>query len=116
MLAKHPRMKLDADLAQEIIIFNLPSENFEKTFDTFTHWARFGNLFAYDEDTKKIFYPRKRQYKPRVKPDSKADSSAVAVPGEISPTENLQNAEPAPVSEPAKPENSIPPETPNSKA
>ena len=60
ILAKHPRMKLDAEVAQEIIIFNLPSENFEKTFETFWHWARFGNLFAYDEDSQKISFPRKR--------------------------------------------------------
>jgi NitT/TauT family transport system ATP-binding protein len=60
MLAKHPRKKLDAELVQEIIVLNLPSENFEKTFETFIHWTHYGNLFAYDEDTKKIFYPRKR--------------------------------------------------------
>jgi len=60
MLAKHPRKKLDAELVHEIIIFNLPHENLEKTFETFIHWTHFGNLFAYDEDTKKIFYPRKR--------------------------------------------------------
>jgi NitT/TauT family transport system ATP-binding protein len=60
ILAKHPRMKLDAEVAQEIIIFNLPSENFERTFETFWHWARFGNLFAYDEDTQKLSFPRKR--------------------------------------------------------
>ena len=41
MLAKHPRAKLDADLVQEVIIFNLPNENFEKTFETFIHWARY---------------------------------------------------------------------------
>ncbi|HTA77561.1 MAG TPA: nitrate/sulfonate/bicarbonate ABC transporter ATP-binding protein [bacterium] len=60
MLAKHPRAKLDAELVQEVIIFNLPNENFEKTFETFIRWTHFGNLFAYDEDTQKIFYPRKR--------------------------------------------------------
>ena len=60
MLAKHPRAKLDAELVHEIIIFNLPHENLERTFETFIHWTHFGNLFAYDEDTKKIFYPRKR--------------------------------------------------------
>ncbi|HJT23512.1 MAG TPA: ATP-binding cassette domain-containing protein, partial [bacterium] len=40
MMLKHPRKKLDADLAQEVIIFNLPSENFGKIFETFTQWAR----------------------------------------------------------------------------
>ncbi len=73
MLAKHPRKKLDAELVQEIIILNLPSENFEKTFETFIQWTHYGNLFAYDEDTKKIFYPRKRA--PR-NPKQKGDSGA----------------------------------------
>src|SRR5581483_10338759 len=75
MLSKHPRARLDAELVQEIIIFNLPTENFEKTFETFVHWAMFGNLFAYDEDTQKIFYPRKRQYKPRPKQNGKSDGT-----------------------------------------
>ena len=110
MLAKHPRMKLDADLAQEIIIFNLPSENFERTFDTFTHWARFGNLFAYDEDTKKIFYPRKRQYKPKPKPEMKADGS-VAVSEEHTPSEsNAPLGAPVSAAGPSKDE-PPPPET-----
>ena len=76
MLAKHPRAKLDAELVQEVIILNLPSENFEKTFATFIHWTHYGNLFAYDEDTKKIFYPRKRAPRnPKQKGDSNGNSS-----------------------------------------
>jgi NitT/TauT family transport system ATP-binding protein len=75
MLTKHPRARLDADLVQEIIIFNLPSENYEKTFETFIHWSMYGNLFAYDEDTQKIFYPRKRQYKPKPKANGKSDGN-----------------------------------------
>lgn len=67
MLSKHPRARLDAEIIQEIIILNLPSENYEKTFEIFVHWAKYGNLFAYDEETGKVFYPRKRQYKPRAK-------------------------------------------------
>ncbi|HEY5040127.1 MAG TPA: nitrate/sulfonate/bicarbonate ABC transporter ATP-binding protein, partial [bacterium] len=67
MMLKHPRKKLDAELAQEVIIFNLPSENYEKTFEIFTQWAQFGNLFAYEEETQKLFFPRKKAYKPRPK-------------------------------------------------
>src|SRR5579859_7035937 len=55
MMLKHPRKKLDAEVAQEVIIFNLPSENYEKTFETFAQWAQFGNLFAYDEGEGKLF-------------------------------------------------------------
>lgn len=90
MLSKHPRAKLDAELIQEIIIFNLPNENFEKTFETFIQWARYGNLFAYDEDTQKIFYPRKRQYKPRPKAYGKSDGNG------NTPTDGSASPETAP--------------------
>jgi NitT/TauT family transport system ATP-binding protein len=90
MLAKHPRKKLDAELVHEIIIFNLPHENLERTFETFIHWTHFGNLFAYDEDTKKIFYPRKRA--PR-NPKPKGDGNG---PNGDAPTETI-----APVEAPA---------------
>ena len=100
MLAKHPRARLDAELVQEVIIFNLPAENYEKTFEIFVHWARFGNLFAYDEDTQKLFYPRKRVYKPKPKaPSSPSDP----------PTEG---AAPAATTEaPPSPGTDIPPPT-----
>jgi len=79
MLVKHPRIKLDAELVQEIIIFNLPAENFEKTFETFIRWTHYGNLFAYDEDTKKIFYPRKRAPRnPKPKGDFNGNGSESA--------------------------------------
>jgi len=32
----------------------MPHENYEKTANTFIRWARFGDLFAYDEDTQMI--------------------------------------------------------------
>lgn len=97
MLAKHPRAKLDADLVQEVIIFNLPNENFEKTFDTFIQWAKYGNLFAYEEETQKLFYPRKRQYKPKSKTNGKTDGNGSA-PGDPSAEPALPvPAEAAPV-------------------
>ncbi len=114
MLAKHPRARLDADLVQEVIIFNLPNENFEKTFEIFIHWARFGNLFAYDEDTQKIFYPRKRQYKPKAKTNGKSDGngdSGASLSGESpaeasvkteTPSVAAETGEPAKKDEPPK--------------
>ncbi|SRR5579871_686602 len=96
MLSKHPRAKLDAELIQETIIFNLPNENFEKTFETFVQWARYGNLFAYDEDTQKIFYPRKRQYKPRPKANGKSDGNG-NTPADGSPSPETTPAPPEPV-------------------
>jgi NitT/TauT family transport system ATP-binding protein len=33
----------------ELIMRAMPQESYEKVFDTLVHWARFGDLFAYDE-------------------------------------------------------------------
>jgi hypothetical protein len=38
----------------ETIVMRMPLENYEKIFDTFIGWARFGNLFAYDEFSEMI--------------------------------------------------------------
>ncbi len=75
MMLKHPRKGLDADLAQEVIIFNLPAENYEKMFEIFVHWAMYGNLFAYDENTNMLSFTRKRQRKnkPNGKPEDKSE-------------------------------------------
>jgi NitT/TauT family transport system ATP-binding protein len=41
---------ISANVAREMIIMALPRENYEDIFDTMIRWARFGNLFAYEED------------------------------------------------------------------
>jgi NitT/TauT family transport system ATP-binding protein len=84
MLLKHPRKKLDAEIVQEIIIFNLPSENYEKTFITFAQWAQYGNLFAYDEETQKLFFPRKRSPRPKPKTESTATELTASTPPTMS--------------------------------
>jgi NitT/TauT family transport system ATP-binding protein len=107
MMAKHPRKKIDAEVVQEIIIFNLPSENFEKTFETFTHWARFGNLFAYDEDTQKISFPRKRASRAnRQKP---GDTNGKDEPQDPTQPETNGAEAPKPVENQAPPEGTLPP-------
>src|SRR5438477_1753196 len=53
-LQQHPDEPIPADELKEMIILALPHENYEVMFDTVVRWARFGNLFAYDEDTEKI--------------------------------------------------------------
>ena len=53
-LQQHPDEPIPADELKEMIILALPHENYEVMFDTLVRWARFGNLFAYDEDTEKI--------------------------------------------------------------
>ena len=94
MLAKHPRARLDQELVKEVIILNLPAENYEKTFDTFVNWSRFGNLFAYDESTQKVFYPRKRAYKPRPKPTG---PDTPTEPATLEPPATSATAEPGKV-------------------
>ena len=48
-LKREPRHELDRDFVLETIVLNLPQEDYEKVFATFISWARYGNLFAYDE-------------------------------------------------------------------
>ena len=45
---------VDNDLVQETVILNLPEENYEKSFATFVDWAKYCDLFAFDDMTKKI--------------------------------------------------------------
>jgi NitT/TauT family transport system ATP-binding protein len=48
-LQRQPDHTLDRDFVLETIILRLPEENYERIFQTFIRWARFGNLLAYDE-------------------------------------------------------------------
>jgi NitT/TauT family transport system ATP-binding protein len=50
MLKQRPDHGANGDLVREMIIMALPRENYEDMFDTLVQWARFGNLFAYEED------------------------------------------------------------------
>jgi NitT/TauT family transport system ATP-binding protein len=43
--------RVSRDFVLETIALYTPSEDFERTFDSFVAWARFGGLFAYDEAT-----------------------------------------------------------------
>jgi NitT/TauT family transport system ATP-binding protein len=54
VLQREPAHAVDADFVKETIIINMPQENYETVFQTFIRWARFGNLFAYDEGTERI--------------------------------------------------------------
>lgn len=45
------RLTLNLVSITPMIVFQMPAENYERVFDTFVRWARFGNLFAYNEDT-----------------------------------------------------------------
>jgi NitT/TauT family transport system ATP-binding protein len=54
LLQRQPDHQIEKDFICETIIMNMPQENYEKVFNTFIRWARFGDLFAYDETTEKI--------------------------------------------------------------
>jgi NitT/TauT family transport system ATP-binding protein len=53
-LQRHEGQPLDREFVLETLVLRLPQEDYEQTFDTFIQWARFGDLFAYDEATGKI--------------------------------------------------------------
>jgi NitT/TauT family transport system ATP-binding protein len=54
LLQRQPEGEIDADEIKEMIILALPQENYEAMFQTVVRWARFGDLFAYDEDTERL--------------------------------------------------------------
>jgi cobalt-zinc-cadmium resistance protein CzcA len=57
VLQRQPDRAVDSDFVLETIVTRMPYENYEKVFNTFVRWARFGELFAYDETTQRITLP-----------------------------------------------------------
>jgi NitT/TauT family transport system ATP-binding protein len=54
MLQKAATHAVDRETILETLILHLPQENYEKCFDTLVRWARYGDLFAYDEATQRL--------------------------------------------------------------
>jgi AAA domain-containing protein len=54
MVSYAARRTADPDFILEMIVSRMPYENHNKVFDTFVDWARFGELFAYDETAHRI--------------------------------------------------------------
>ncbi|MFN4259715.1 MAG: CusA/CzcA family heavy metal efflux RND transporter [Gemmataceae bacterium] len=54
VLRRQPQQMIDRDFVLEIIVTRLPYENFERIFNTFVRWARYGKLFHYDEETQRV--------------------------------------------------------------
>lgn len=54
VLERQPGHGIDRDFVLETIVTRMPYENYERVFNTFIRWARFGELFAYDEGTQRI--------------------------------------------------------------
>ena len=56
---------IDKEFVLETIAMRMPQEDYEKVFDTFIAWARFGELLAYDEITEQItLFKRRRVEQP----------------------------------------------------
>jgi len=54
MLDHAPGHRVDRDVVLETIALRLPSEDYERTFDTLVRWGRFGGLLGYDEATEQV--------------------------------------------------------------
>jgi NitT/TauT family transport system ATP-binding protein len=106
ILLKHPRKGLDADVVKEIIILNLPAENYDKVFETFVHWSQYGNLFHFNEETQHLHIARKRA--PR-NPKPKGNGNGPEAPVAPAPAEAATPAPPVPTPEVKKEE--PPPQT-----
>jgi NitT/TauT family transport system ATP-binding protein len=54
VLKREPKHEVDRDFVMETILLNLPQEDYEKVFATFISWARYGNLYVYDEPAQMV--------------------------------------------------------------
>jgi NitT/TauT family transport system ATP-binding protein len=48
-LQRAPRHQVDRDFVLETIVIHMPQENYERIFQTLIGWARYGDLWSYDE-------------------------------------------------------------------
>jgi NitT/TauT family transport system ATP-binding protein len=57
VLQRQPQHQVEKEFVLETIILNMPQENYERVFTTLMGWARFGQLFDYDEVTEMLSLP-----------------------------------------------------------
>ena len=55
LLATAPNHEVDREIALETIVFRMPHEDYERIFKVLIGWGRFGELFAYDDQTEKLW-------------------------------------------------------------
>ena len=53
-LARARDHQVDRDFVLELIALNMPNEDYDAMFDTFVGWARFADLFSYEEETELV--------------------------------------------------------------
>jgi NitT/TauT family transport system ATP-binding protein len=56
-LERSEKHRIERDFVLETIAVAMPNEDFERMFETFVQWARFGELFAYDENAEAVTLP-----------------------------------------------------------
>jgi NitT/TauT family transport system ATP-binding protein len=56
-LKRDSRHEVEKLFVLETIIMHMPQENYERVFATMMKWARYGDLFEYDEATEKVKLP-----------------------------------------------------------
>jgi NitT/TauT family transport system ATP-binding protein len=54
VLLREPSHEVDQLFILETLVLNMPQENYEKIFQTLSSWARFGDLFSWNEATHTI--------------------------------------------------------------
>src|SRR5262249_11832171 len=54
VLQRQPDRAVDSDFVLETIVTRMPYEHYEQVFATFVRWARFGELFDYNEADQRI--------------------------------------------------------------
>ena len=58
-IQRQPDGETGKEFVLEKIVLALPTENWDKTFETMIRWSRFGELLTYDEDTEKVHLKKK---------------------------------------------------------
>jgi NitT/TauT family transport system ATP-binding protein len=56
-LGRAPNHTVDAFSVYEMLVLWLPQENYERLFNTLVGWGRFGELFEYDEQLRRLSLP-----------------------------------------------------------
>jgi NitT/TauT family transport system ATP-binding protein len=54
VLQREPRHEVDRDFVLETIVMRMPMEDYEQIFHTLIGWARYGDMFNYDETTEML--------------------------------------------------------------
>ena len=54
LLKRQEDHAIDREFVLEQIVLRMPYENYEKVFSTFVRWARYADLFSYDEDKERL--------------------------------------------------------------